>query len=243
MSQNTRHALTCFLLLVVAFTTVSCVNGSKELVTSPQESMDSAILQSLPDELLSYDDQVKPIIEHRCVVCHGCYDAPCQLKLSSPEGIQRGSNKTKVYDGARFVTMEPTRLFIDAKTTAEWRDKGFHPILNETGTGAAENLDQSVMYRMLRLKELNPQPGEGLLPDQFDLSLGRKQTCPTIEEFPKYEKKFPLQGMPFAMPNLEPEEFKTLVQWLAQGALMPEGREVPSQTASRVRKWGDFCIG
>jgi len=37
-----------------------------------------------------YYHQIKPILENRCVVCHGCYDAPCQLKLSSPEGIDRG---------------------------------------------------------------------------------------------------------------------------------------------------------
>ncbi len=29
------------------------------------------------DQFLS---QVKPIIDNRCVVCHACYDAPCQLK-------------------------------------------------------------------------------------------------------------------------------------------------------------------
>ena len=243
MSKNSRHTLTFFLMLVMAITTSSCVNSSREQITTPQESMDSAILQSLPDKPISYESRVKPIIEHRCVVCHGCYDAPCQLKLSSPEGIQRGSNKTKVYNGARFITMEPTRLFIDAKTTAEWRDKGFHSILNEAGTGPAENLDQSVMYRMLRLKELNPQPGEGLLPEQFDLSLDRKQTCPSIDEFPKYEKKFPLQGMPFAMPNLKDEEFKTLVQWIAQGAHMPAAREVPSKTASQIKNWEDFFNG
>jgi hypothetical protein len=26
---------------------------------------------------------VAPILESRCVVCHGCYDAPCQLKLTA----------------------------------------------------------------------------------------------------------------------------------------------------------------
>ena len=27
-----------------------------------------------------YYTEVKPILENRCVVCHACYDAPCQLK-------------------------------------------------------------------------------------------------------------------------------------------------------------------
>lgn len=41
-----------------------------------------------------YLHTVKPILESRCVVCHGCYDAPCQLKLSSPEGIDRGFRRS-----------------------------------------------------------------------------------------------------------------------------------------------------
>ena len=43
----------------------------------------------------------KQVLESRCVVCHGCYDAPCQLKLSAFEGIARGGSKEIVYDPAR----------------------------------------------------------------------------------------------------------------------------------------------
>ncbi len=71
-----------------------------------------------------YLTEVKPLIENRCVVCHACYDAPCQLKLSSPEGIDRGANKEKVYEGTRLLAANTTRMFIDAKTTAQWREKG-----------------------------------------------------------------------------------------------------------------------
>ena len=39
---------------------------------------------------------IKPIIDRRCVVCHGCYDAPCQLKMSSMDAIDRGANTQKV---------------------------------------------------------------------------------------------------------------------------------------------------
>ena len=48
-----------------------------------------------------YHKQVQPLLEKRCVVCHGCYDAPCQLKLSSAEGIERGASKVQIYDGTR----------------------------------------------------------------------------------------------------------------------------------------------
>ena len=46
---------------------------------------------------IGYRAQVAPILEKRCVVCHACFDAPCQLKLGVPEGLQRGASKDKVY--------------------------------------------------------------------------------------------------------------------------------------------------
>ena len=39
-----------------------------------------------PHDGLSWLSDVQPILNHRCVVCHSCYDAPCQLKLSAWEG-------------------------------------------------------------------------------------------------------------------------------------------------------------
>ncbi len=73
--------------------------------------------------LVSYSQDVKPILDTRCVVCHACYDAPCQLKLSSFEGLDRGASKHPVYDTERFKAAEPSRLFIDATDTAQWRQK------------------------------------------------------------------------------------------------------------------------
>ena len=55
-----------------------------------------------------FTNNIQPIIENRCVVCHGCYDAPCQLKMESPVGIERGENKIKVYNGERLLTANIT---------------------------------------------------------------------------------------------------------------------------------------
>ena len=75
--------------------------------------MDLDLLQRFTSEPISFDESIRPILQNRCVVCHGCYDAPCQLKLSSPAGIARGASKIKVYNGVRLKTMLPTRLGID----------------------------------------------------------------------------------------------------------------------------------
>src|ERR1700716_3155589 len=68
-----------------------------------------------------YEHDIRPLMERRCLVCHGCYDAPCQLKLDSYQGVVRGASKTRVYESARLVPAAPSRLFEDAQTTAAWR--------------------------------------------------------------------------------------------------------------------------
>ena len=216
---------------------------SKTDHTQEQATVDYDLLLTLPDEPISYHRSVKPVLERRCIVCHGCFDAPCQLKLSSYEGIKRGASKQLVYDGSRVFGAEPTRLMIDAKTTAEWHDKGFHPVLNEGETTPKQNLDQSVFYQMLRLKQLHPQARIGMLPDDFDLALNRKQICPKRDEFEDYVEKYPLWGMPYAMPNLSDREYSTLVQWLAQGSPAPPLPEPTKEAALQIEQWERFLNG
>ena len=164
-------------------------------------------------------NEVKPIIDKRCVVCHACYDAPCQLKMSSVEGIDRGASKTLVYQGTRLSASTPSRLFEDATSTQEWRDADFHPILNEREQIASANLDAGLVARMLVQKENHPLPDETQL-EGFDFATDRQQQCPTIEEFAQYEKDYPTWGMPYGMPNLEYSEYDTLMAWLENGATM-----------------------
>jgi hypothetical protein len=73
-----------------------------------------------PTRQLSYLTDVEPILNKRCTVCHSCYNSPCQLKLSSWDGLERGASKEKIYNGSRLKTMDPSRLFIDAQSTREW---------------------------------------------------------------------------------------------------------------------------
>jgi len=228
-------ALTVFSQLMLS----SCAIPDKP-ITADQATVEYELLYTMPKELISYDEEVRPILESRCVVCHGCYDAPCQLKLSSPEGIHRGANKKKVYNAGRIKADEPTRLYIDAMTVEEWRQKGFATVLNEGHATRVKNLEGSVMYRMLRQKRLYPQASTGMLSDDFDVSLNRKQSCPTLDEFDNYAAKHPKGGMPYAMPNLGREEYTTLVHWLAQGAPMPEDKQPSRLAAKQIKKWEDF---
>ncbi|VAW74233.1 Fatty acid cis/trans isomerase [hydrothermal vent metagenome] len=191
------------------------------------------------DSPVSFDDQVKPVLERRCIVCHGCYDAPCQLKLSSGEGLRRGASEKLVYS-PRIQAAQPTRLFIDAKSAAEWRTLGFHPVLNEGQQTPEQNLENSVLYRLLQLKQQHPQPETELLPDSFSLELNREQTCPTQESIDDYAREHPLWGMPYAMPNLSLQEHRTLVTWLAQDAPTPAPPAPSSGVQPQIKTWEGF---
>ncbi|GMR00692.1 MAG: fatty acid cis/trans isomerase [Gammaproteobacteria bacterium] len=248
--KNTAYKFICFVFLIIL---LSACSSSEKSVTLEQAIVEYDLLYDLPKKTLSFNHDVLPVLEKRCIACHGCYDAPCQLKLTSAEGILRGSNKKKVYDGARITAAEPTRLFVDAMTTAQWRSKDFSPVLYEKpepkpgaeaeNNNPVRNLEQSVLYRMLRLKQLYPQARTGLLSDKFDLSLDREQSCPTLNEFEDYARKHAEAGMPFAMPNLPRQEYKTLVHWIAQGSPV-EKDLLPSVSATKqIEKWEDFLNG
>lgn len=170
-------------------------------------------------ESTQYLDVVRPIIDNRCVVCHGCYDAPCQLKMSSVEGIDRGASKALVYDSDRLVATTPTRLFKDASTTFQWRKLGFYPVLNERVQTSTANIEVGLVARLLMQKQQHPLPDQVQL-DDFDFAIDRDQICPSIEEFEQYQNDYPTWGMPYGMPNLSTREYSTLLHWLADGAIM-----------------------
>ncbi len=239
--QQTAHGW----LLVGALAWAALIGAcrSRGALSPDDVRVEHGLLESTPATPIDFEAKVRPILDRRCVVCHGCYDAPCQLKLSSFAGIQRGGSKEVVYDGARITPADPTRLLIDALTTAEWRSKGFHAVVNERVEQPYDQLDGSVLYRMLRLKQRHPQPLTGRLDASIDTSLARKAACPTLEEFEDYAHEHPGQGMPFALPNLSSEDYETLVHWLAQGAPAPSERPLGAESAARVREWEAFLNG
>lgn len=187
-----------------------------------------------------YHELAKPIIEQRCVVCHACYDAPCQLKMTSAAGIARGANPELVYDGARLTAANQNRLFIDASGPVEWRQRNFHPVLNEREQTAEANIQASLLAQMLLLKQQHPLPQTRLLDDSFDVSISRKQQCSTIEQFDSYASKQPLAGMPYGLPGLTEDEHNVLIDWLAKGAAMPDATPLPPSEQAAVKQFEQF---
>ncbi|MBL4780767.1 MAG: fatty acid cis/trans isomerase [Porticoccaceae bacterium] len=200
-------------------------------------------VEKLPAGAVDYWHEVKPILEQRCVVCHGCYDASCQLKLSSIEGIERGASAVEVYHSTRLRAAPPSRLFEDAHSVGEWREQGFHSVLNERVDSVEANRQAGVMYRMLTLKEENPLPDAKQLPASFDLSLSREQSCAKDDNFGQFARKHPLWGMPYALPGLPDEEQKVLKQWLEQGALYTPRPPLLPEYVAQVKRWESFLNG
>ncbi|MBN0987911.1 fatty acid cis/trans isomerase [Amphritea pacifica] len=185
----------------------------------------------------SFVNNVKPILDNKCLACHSCYDAPCQLKMESWHGVERGASKRQVYDGGRLKDASPTRLYIDAQTAQEWRNKGFYSVLSEY-VHEEDQTTLPLMQQMLDLGQSNPLPLNTKVPDTIQLGFDRVNSCPAPGEFSDYAEKFPHGGMPLAVSGLDKQEFKTLSTWLKQGAKIDSQPITLSDTEQlMIKRW------
>lgn len=152
---------------------------------------------------ISYKNDIKPILDNRCVTCHSCYNSPCQLKLSSFEGLIRGASKEDVYAN-RLVAVSPTRLFVDAKNEEQWREKKFFSVTN-----SLENSSDSLMLEFLNKKQENPTNKGNYSPETDDLACVK-----TKKELDDYFKENPHKAMPYGFPALKKQEHELITKWL-----------------------------
>lgn len=196
------------------------------------------VVVTMPTRQINYQKEVKPLLDKRCTVCHSCYNSPCQLKLDSFEGLDRGASKQAVYNASRLHTMEPTRLFVDAQTTEQWRKKQFVSVTTSTVSG---NLNDSVMIQMLAHKIKNPKSSGEYRSEADDLTCAKDQ-----DELGSYLAKHPNRGMPFGFPPLKQDEFNLIAGWLIQGAKGPDPAEQPAlispkaADARAIAQWETF---
>ncbi len=198
------------------------------------KELDPVIIKAT-EKKIDYTKDIKPILDNRCVVCHSCYNSPCQAKFSSFKGVQRGASKIKVYDATRFRAIDPTRLFIDAKSTDEWRTKGFYSLTKSLDSNKSTN--DSIMIHMLDQKMKNPDIIGEYSPETDDL------ICPKDkDEVNEYFDKKPNHGMPYGMPALKQIEYEALSQWLNQGANGPlkKSEKVDKKISIQIKKWENF---
>ena len=192
----------------------------------------------IPTRTIDYLKEVKPLLDKRCVVCHSCYNSPCQLKLESFEGADRGATKKTIYVSYRLTSMDPTRLFIDAQSTGEWRKKKFFSVTDST---VADGLNDSIMIQLLSHKMKNPKSTGEYQPEAEDLTCSENRN-----ELGGYLEKHPNRGMPFGFPALKQEEFELIAGWLVQGAKGPNPVQQADLTTPKasdalaIQRWEAF---
>ena len=137
----------------------------------------------------SYSQSIQPIFTQKCVACHACYDAPCQLNLGSGEGLERGAHKDPIYNGTRTKAQPATRLFVDALGPDEWHEKGFFDVL---GAGQPQ---ASLLATMLELGRQQPFAANSRLPDNLAIGINRSDQCPQPNEFAKFAEDAEFQAI------------------------------------------------
>ena len=214
-----------------AFALVLCLAGCAAKALPP-------VALKIPTRTIDYQREVKPLLDKRCTVCHSCYNSPCQLKLDSFEGADRGATKRAIYNSSRLRSMDPTRLFTDAQTTAQWRDKKFFSVTDST---VSQGYNDSILIQLLSHKMKNPKSAGEYHPEADDLTCSENG-----KELGGYLKKHPNNGMPFGFPPLKEDEFDTIAGWLVQGAKGPDAAQQAALEAPQapdalaVARWEAF---
>ena len=173
---------------------------------------------------LSYTKDIQPIFNKRCVACHGCIGSPCNLKLTSYRGVERGAFSENPY-GSHLEAMPRTGMDV-VQTTAEWRKRGFYPVLARGGS-APQNLYRSLLYHMIEAGSVHNKPGfsrKVLMPLYTERYAHQ---CPVTPDALRTQlRQNPAAGMPFGLPSLDDADFRALRDWVASGSPGPTDAEL-----------------
>ncbi|MFO0741724.1 MAG: fatty acid cis/trans isomerase [Labilithrix sp.] len=184
-----------------------------------------------------YLDEIQPILAERCVTCHGCTTSPCQMKLTSYEGVMRGANAHNVFKNTLLASSTgPTRMK-DATTEAEWREKGFFSV---TSGGK-----QSILYQLLEHGKDNEAGFD--LREPYALYDGKASEldfqCVDRKGLASRVQK-PGTGMPFGLSAIPDAEYAKLLSWVERGAPGPSAEAQKMLATPRdhatVAKWEAF---
>ncbi len=181
-----------------------------------------------------YSSRVEPIFASRCIACHSCYNAPCQLNLQSYSGLARGATKLNIYDRSRPRSVAPSRLDIDGHSVSDWRAKGFFDVVGDTRPA------RTLLMQLLSLRSAHPtaQPRKSVEDSKF---------CPAdSDQAAVISQGTPGLGMPYGLPPLSQAELATLSDWVSKGAPGPtqatlESRNtVPPETQNPSTHLGEL---
>jgi len=184
--------------------------------------------QSYMSEADIYSQRIQPIIDRRCTVCHSCFEAPCQLKLTSPEMVLRGATQHKVNGGTTKATIRP-----DMMTTLEkQRAGGFFPVVGSNG-------DSILLNAVMEGHDKTGLPAEQYIDQEKRMCVSSAQEFRSLS--PAMKKAL---GMPYYMAPMSQEEYEMIASWAANGSPMPSQSAMKAKSTPRVPRivqyWEDF---
>lgn len=187
--------------------------------------------ETLSEDLFTH--KIQPLFDNRCLACHSCFNAPCQLNLQNFDGFARGANKFNVYDGTRSKSVEPSRIWIDAKSTKEWRAKGFFTVHNSIEP------EKNIFFQVLNLRAINTS--------SVKAQVHESQVCAAnSEELNAMKSAQPQLGMPYGLPALHEGELETIKAWISKGAPGPsmdadkKAHSIPTKLQPQVEIWEKY---
>ena len=182
---------------------------------------------------------MKPVLESRCVVCHACYDAPCQLLLSSYAG--RAARRDQ---GARLRLDPPRGDAADAPVHRRAQHRGVarrglllgarpRPRRAPRPRGSAAALHARARPRA------SVRRGPAAARRRSGSTSTARSPARASGEFDAYAREHPLGGMPYGMAPLRDEELRILaVVGRAGRAAAPGRRRCP-----RARRRAGRAVG
>lgn len=195
-----------------------------------------------PSASPEYVADIQPIFNRRCIACHGCLGSPCNVKLDTFRGADRGGFGINPY--GNHVSASP-RVSMDlVQTTGEWRQRGFYPVLDREGM-PKDRLNRSLLYKMVAAGYRHNKPGfsrETVMP----LYAKRyNHVCPaTPQALDAYLEANPAAGMPFGLPAIANKDIGKLAAWVANGSPGPTQTELEQAAKvsdkAAVAEWEAF---
>ena len=230
-----RHVLGCLILAMLMLFAGDTAEAQAPTQAPPTQALAQAQSMPVADE---YTERIKPIFDGRCVACHSCTNAPCQLNLQTYSGAARGATRLNVYDAKRAHSVPPSRIDIDASTPAEWRTKGFTDILGSGSSGPGRSL--LLDLTKLRAAHASRQPGKPAADSQF---------CSADASDERIAGNPAQLGMPYGLPPLSGSQIAALQAWIEHGAPgpassgRPERDAIPQALREQVASWEAFLNG
>ncbi len=183
-----------------------------------------------------YANDVQPVFNNKCVACHSCFNSPCQLNLTSFEGLSRGASKVDIYDFPKLEGRAPTRLYEDAHTVKDWRKKGFYNVYDK-------NSKKSILSYLIS----KPKGVESGQQKAYESEKSRICISSLAEDNIKtYAKQNPAGRMPFGFSKLTDYEINIFEKWQSGEFKESKTEDIENKIFNhsafkkQVLEWEDF---